>query len=126
VCPTGTSAVAFGDTWGAPRSGGRRHQGVDMIGPIGTPLLAVVDGFAEPKTNTLGGTTIWFKGNDGNRYYYAHLDHYGTLGAVQAGTIIGYMGQTGNARFSVPHLHFEVHPAGGAAVNPYPTVRAHC
>ncbi len=126
VCPTGTSAVGFGDTWGAPRSGGRRHQGVDMIGPIGVPLLAVVDGFAQPKSNTLGGITIWFTGADGNKYYYAHLDRYGKLGAVSAGDVIGYMGQTGNARFSVSHLHFEIHPGGGAAVNPYPTVRAHC
>ena len=126
VCPTGTAAVAFGDTWGAPRSGGRRHQGVDMIGPIGTPLLAVVDGVAEAKSNTLGGITIWFRGADGNKYYYAHLDHYAQLGAVHKGDVIGYMGQTGNARFSVPHLHFEIHPGGGAAVNPYPTVRAHC
>ncbi len=126
VCPTGTSAVAFGDTWGAPRSGGRRHQGVDMIGPIGVPLLAVVDGFAAAKSNTLGGTTIWFSGADGNKYYYAHLDRYGKLGAVQKGDVIGYIGETGNARFSTPHLHFEIHPGGGAAVNPYPTVRAHC
>ena len=126
VCPTGTAAVAFGDTWGAPRSGGRRHQGVDMIGPIGTPLLAVVDGVAEAKSNTLGGTTIWFQGADGNHYYYAHLDHYGKLGAVHKGDVIGFMGQTGNARFSVPHLHLEIHPNNGPAVNPYPTVRAHC
>lgn len=126
VCPTGTSAVAFGDTWGAPRSGGRRHQGVDMIGSRGTPILAVVGGFAKPKSNTLGGTTIWFTGSDGNNYYYAHLDSYGKLGAVSAGDVIGYMGDTGNAKYSVVHLHFEIHPGGGAAVNPYPTVRAHC
>jgi len=126
VCPTGDSPVAFGDTWGAPRSGGRSHQGVDMIGPIGTPLLAVVDGFAAAKSNTLGGITIWFTGSDGNKYYYAHLDHYGKIGAVSKGDVIGYMGETGNARFSVPHLHFEIHPGGGAAVNPYPTVRSHC
>jgi murein DD-endopeptidase MepM/ murein hydrolase activator NlpD len=126
VCPTGDSAVSFGDTWGAPRSGGRRHEGVDMIGPIGVPILAVVDGFATARSAELGGLVLSLVGADGNRYFYGHLDHYGKLGAVQAGDVMAYMGQTGNARFSVPHLHFEIHPAGGAAVNPYPTVRAHC
>ena len=97
-----------------------------MIGPTGVPLLAVVDGFAAAKNNTLGGVAIWFTGADGNKYYYAHLDRYEKLGAVSKGDVIGYIGQTGNAKFSVPHLHFEIHPGGGAAVNPYPTVRAHC
>lgn len=126
VCPTGAAPAPFADTWGAPRSGGRRHQGVDMIGTRGTPVLAVVDGVAEPKTNVLGGTTIWFTGADGNNYYYAHLDGYAQLGSVKAGTMIGTIGQTGNAQFSIPHLHFEIHPGGGPAVNPYPTVAAHC
>jgi len=126
MCPTGASPAPFADTWGAPRSGGRRHQGVDMIGQRGIPVLAVVDGIAEPKSNVLGGTTIWFSGVDGNKYYYAHLDKYGQLGSVKAGTVIGFLGQTGNAQFSIPHLHFEVHPGGGPAVNPYPTVAAHC
>ena len=125
LCPV-QGPVGFGDTWGAPRSGGRTHQGVDMIGARGLPLVAVVDGFASSKVNTLGGNTVTLMGADGNRYYYAHLDDWGTLGAVTAGTVVGYLGQTGNARFSVPHLHFEIHPGGGAAVNPYPTVRAHC
>ena len=124
VCPTGTANVGFGDTWGQPRSGGRRHEGVDMIGAAGTPLLAVVSGMAIPKTNTLGGITISFVGDDGNGYYYAHLERWGTTGHVEKGTVIGYMGETGNA--STPHLHFEIHPGGGAPVNPYPTVRAHC
>jgi murein DD-endopeptidase MepM/ murein hydrolase activator NlpD len=127
VCPIGTApGVFFADTWGAPRSGGRRHQGVDMIGPRGTEILAVVDGVATPRTNTLGGTTVNFRGADGNEYYYAHLDGYGQLGAVPKGTVIGYMGDTGNAKFSVVHLHFEIHPGGGTPVNPYPTVRKHC
>lgn len=126
VCPTGDAAVGFGDTWGAPRSGGRRHQGVDMIGPRGTPILAIVDGRAISGERELGGHTIHFVGSDGNTYFYGHLDEYGLLGEVQAGDIIGYMGDTGNAKSSTPHLHFEIHPGGGAAVNPYPTVRAHC
>ena len=126
VCPTGDSAVSFGDTWGAPRSGGRRHEGVDMIGPIGVPVLAVVAGVATARSAELGGNVLSLVGADGNRYFYGHLDSYGKLGAVAAGDVIAYMGQTGNARFSVPHLHFEIHPNGGVAVNPYPTVRAHC
>jgi murein DD-endopeptidase MepM/ murein hydrolase activator NlpD len=126
VCPTGAAPAPFADTWGAPRSGGRRHQGVDMIGQRGIPVLAVVDGVAEPRTNLLGGTTIWLTGADGNGYYYAHLDGYAQLGAVKAGTQIGILGQTGNAQFSIPHLHFEIHPGEGPAVNPNPTVAAHC
>lgn len=125
LCPV-QGPVGFGDTWGAPRSGGRSHQGVDMIGAKGLPIIAVVDGFAQSKVNTLGGNSIWLSGADGNKYYYAHLDGWATLGAVTAGTVIGYLGQTGNAQFSVPHLHFQIHPGGGAPVNPYPTVRAHC
>ena len=126
VCPTGSAPAPFADTWGAPRSGGRRHQGVDMIGQRGIPVLAVVDGVAEARTNALGGTTIWFTGVDGNGYYYAHLDGYRQLGSVTAGTPIGTLGQSGNAQFSIAHLHFEIHPGGGPAVNPYPTVAAHC
>ena len=126
VCPTGSAVAPFADTWGAPRSGGRRHQGVDLIGARGIPVLAVVDGIAEAKTNILGGTTISFQGADGNGYYYAHLDGYGKIGSVKAGDTIGYLGQSGNAQFSIAHLHFEIHPGEGPAVNPYPTVAAHC
>ena len=126
VCPTGTAPVGFGDTWGAPRSGGRQHQGVDMIGARGTPILAVVDGFAIAAEGRLGGLTVRLIGVDGNRYFYGHFDSYGQLGDVLAGDVIGLMGDTGNAKQSTPHLHFEIHPGGGAAVNPYPTVRAHC
>ncbi len=125
LCPV-QGFVGFADTWGAPRSGGRTHQGVDLIGARGLPLVAVVDGFVQQKVNRLGGNSVWLSGVDGNKYYYAHLDSWAAAGSVTAGTVIGTLGDTGNAKYSVPHLHFEIHPGGGAAVNPYPTVRAHC
>ncbi len=124
LCPTGSANVGFSDTWHAARSGGRLHMGTDMIGAAGTPLLAVVDGVAKPKTNELGGNTVGLLGADGNYYYYAHLERWGTVGNVTKGTVIGYMGATGNA--SGPHLHFEIHPGNGDAVNPYLTLLNHC
>jgi peptidoglycan LD-endopeptidase LytH len=126
LCPVQGTGVFFSDTWGAPRSGGRVHQGVDMIGERGLPLVAVVDGVVTARTNTLGGRAVSLNGVDGTRYYYAHLEDWAATGVVTRGTIIGYLGQTGNAQFSVPHLHFEIHPEGGAAVNPYPTIAAFC
>jgi len=123
ICPMPGSA--FADTWGAPRSGGRSHQGVDMIAPRGIPIYAVTSGFATFKTNRLGGNAASLLGDNGNRYYYAHLDSYvGESRIVFQGDVIGYNGDTGNARSSTPHLHFEIRPGGGLPTNPYPTVRA--
>lgn len=123
ICPV-LGGSAYGNTWGAPRSGGRRHQGVDMLAPTGTPLQAVVSGFVEQKNNALGGITISLRGDNGNRYYYAHLVGYeGLPGRVEQGQVIGYIGDSGNAT-GTPHLHFEIRPGGGVPVNPYPSVRA--
>jgi murein DD-endopeptidase MepM/ murein hydrolase activator NlpD len=124
MCPVAGS-TGYADTWGAPRSGGRRHQGVDMMANTGTPLVAVESGSATFKTNNLGGNVIWLTGTSGDKYYYAHLSAWeGSSRSVSKGDVIGYVGATGNT--STPHLHFEVHPGGGVAVNPYPYVRAVC
>ena len=130
VCPV-AGPVSFVDSWGDPRSGGRSHQGVDMLAARGTPLVAVESGTIKRKsTSTLGGITIWLEGRSGDAYYYAHLDAWAaglTQGmSVNAGDLVGTVGTTGNAPENVPHLHFERHPGGGAAVNPYPFVRGLC
>ena len=124
VCPI-SGPRAFGDTWGAARSGGRSHEGVDMMSPGGTPLVAVESGSVQFKTTRLGGNSVWLNGNSGTRYFYAHLSAWeGSSRSVSQGEVIGYVGATGNT--TANHLHFEVHPGGGRAVNPYPYVRAVC
>lgn len=124
ICPI-AGPRAFANTWGAGRSGGRSHEGVDMMSPGGTPLVAVESGYVQFKTTPLGGNSIWLNGNSGTRYFYAHLSAWeGSSRNVSQGEVIGYVGSTGNT--SANHLHFEVHPGGGRAVNPYPYVRAVC
>ena len=117
----------FTDSWQAPRPGGRLHEGVDIIGARGLAIYAVADGVITRMLTggTLSGNSIRLTIADGTYFFYAHLDGFAaglTVGqTVRAGQIIGYLGSTGATS---NHLHFEVHPKGGAAVNPYPLVKA--
>jgi murein DD-endopeptidase MepM/ murein hydrolase activator NlpD len=127
-CPA-SAPYSYIDTWGAARSGGRSHKGTDIMNPMGNKLHAYVDGVIHRQSNSsLGGISLYLWGDDGNEYYYAHLSRYASrVGQrVKAGELVAYNGQTGNARFTAPHLHFEVHPGHGAAVNPYPWVKRAC
>jgi murein DD-endopeptidase MepM/ murein hydrolase activator NlpD len=125
--------VSFGDTFGASRPDvkGGWHHGEDIFGPIGTPLLAVAAGTVHTVGwNAIGGWRFWLRDNQGNEFYYAHLSAYSPLAVdgrhVNAGDVIGFMGKTGDAEFSLPHLHFEIHPGALASlgydgvVAPYP------
>jgi murein DD-endopeptidase MepM/ murein hydrolase activator NlpD len=126
ACPV-AGPVEFIDSWGFRRSGGRRHQGTDMLAPTGTPAVAPVSGVVTHRPNRTGGLSYHLVGDDGAYYYGTHLSAYGASGPVSAGTVIGYVGDSGNAR-GTPHLHFEIHPGGegSGAVDPYPTVALLC
>ena len=130
VCPV-NGAASFSDTWGAPRSGGRTHKGVDMSASRGTPLVAMETGRIYRLSNsTLGGLSIYLLGNSGDVYYYAHLDAFvdGLSGgqSVSAGDLMGYVGTTGNSPSWIPHLHLGWQPGGGSWANPYAIVNSIC
>jgi murein DD-endopeptidase MepM/ murein hydrolase activator NlpD len=124
-CPV-AGPVSFVDSWGAPRSG-HTHQGVDMMGGYGTPLVAIVSGtITYAAWDGSGGNMIFLSGDDGNAYWYMHnQQNLRTSGHVGAGEQIATLGDTGNAE-GTPHLHFEYHPGGGSAVNPTPLVASIC
>lgn len=117
--------TSFISSYGYCRDGcARSHQGNDLFARSGTPVVAVEDGWVEKVgTNRLGGLTVWTRGRSGYRYYYAHLRDWAPLVAGQeilAGTVVGTVGDTGNAKGTSPHLHFQIHPGQSNAIDPYP------
>lgn len=126
LCPV-DPPHAYSDTFGDPRYAGgyHPHAGTDIFAPEGTPVRAPFPGVAEDAANALGGNAVRVLGEDGY-VYMAHLDRYGELGQVEAGTVVGYVGNTGDAIHSAPHLHFEWHPGDGDPVDPYPYLNAVC
>ncbi|MEA2024432.1 MAG: peptidoglycan DD-metalloendopeptidase family protein [Actinomycetota bacterium] len=127
VCPVAGNSW-FSNTWGAPRSGGRTHKGVDMMAGTGTKLVAMDSGKVRLNWHYAGGRQVYVYADNGMFYYYAHLSGYApglsNGQRVSKGQVIGYVGATGNA--SVPHLHLGMGPSSGVYVNPYPTVRRVC
>lgn len=114
---------SFSNDWHAPRTG-HLHQGCDVFAAMGTPCVACVTGTVNQGAGGNAGNYVRLVGDDGNVYYYMHLQRFAATGHVAAGTIIGYVGDTGNAVGGPPHLHFEIHPGGGAAMPPYPILLA--
>ncbi|VFR18335.1 peptidase, M23/M37 family [plant metagenome] len=124
----GVAANRIADTWGAARANGRSHQGVDIFARRGTAVIASTEGVVtRTGTNNLGGLVVWVMGPGRQMHYYAHLDgHAPDIGPgshVMPGDTLGYVGDTGNARGTPPHLHYGIYQSGGA-INPHPLLRA--
>ena len=123
----GVRPKALRDTWHATRSGGRKHEGIDIFARRGTPVRAATEGIVlRVGTNRLGGQVVWVLGPGGQRHYYAHLDRFSDVTAgmrVEPGRVLGFVGTSGNAAGTPPHLHYGVYQTGGA-INPYPLLRA--
>jgi murein DD-endopeptidase MepM/ murein hydrolase activator NlpD len=126
----GVRASELTDTWGAARSEGRRHEGIDIFAARGTAVVAATSGrVVRVGQNRLGGNIVYVAGEGAQLYYYAHLESFRAgLEAgdtVSAGDVIGRVGTTGNAAHTPPHLHFGIYPASNwfRAVDPYPFLR---
>lgn len=121
----GIKARDIADTWGGARSEGRTHQGVDIFAKKGTAVLSTTQGIVTKKgLDSLGGKVVWVIGPHLSRHYYAHLDDYSEQiqegDWVEVGQILGYVGNTGNAKTTPPHLHYGIYLNGVGAINPYP------
>jgi peptidoglycan LD-endopeptidase LytH len=123
----GVARERLRSSWGEPRSGGRRHEGIDIFARRGTPVLAAAAGeVVRIGHDRLGGNVVWIAGAGARMYYYAHLEAYRpglAVGeVVEPGRWLGRVGTTGNAQGTPPHLHFGVYPAATMfrAVDPAP------
>ncbi len=118
----GVRPDAIRGLFGASRDAGRRHHaGVDIFVQRLTPVLAVAAGRAMPRRDALGGNAVWLN-TPGTSYYYAHLDRIAVRDGqpVKVGDVLGYVGNTGNARNEPSHLHFGVYRWGREPIDPLP------
>lgn len=123
----GVSARRIADTFGAPRGRSRTHAGVDIFARRGTPVRSATRGVVvSVREGGLGGRQVWVLGPAGQRHYYAHLQDWAPglqrSRVVRAGDVLGFVGDTGNARGTPPHLHYGIY-AGGGAYDPLPLLR---
>ncbi|MTV50177.1 peptidoglycan DD-metalloendopeptidase family protein [Heliobacillus mobilis] len=126
--PNPIPGATLTDTFGAPRKETVTHDGIDIFAVRGTPIYATTGGVVEKVgVNAIGGNRVGIRDDDGNYHYYAHLSAYGDVRVgdhIAAGTIVGYVGNTGNARTTPPHLHYGIRSPEGDWVNPYPFLAA--
>ena len=127
VCPI-HGPNSFIDSWGFPRSGGRTHEGTDMMAAFGAPVVAIADGnITYVGVGESAGNWLILSANDGDAYWYMHnKENLTSGGPVKAGELIATVGDTGNAIGGPPHVHFEYHPGGGGPVNPYALLAGIC
>jgi len=123
----GVTHTQLRNTWGMARDGGRHHKGIDIFAARNTPIRSVTEGILETKAmRGLGGQVVYIVGPGGYRHYYAHLEEFGPQAEgdwVEAGEVIGYVGNSGNAAISSTHLHYGIYTPGGRAVNPFTYLR---
>lgn len=122
----GVSPRALADTWHGARSGGRKHEGIDIFARRGTPVRSATEGIVtQVGNNKLGGKVVWVMGPGRQYHYYAHLDAFGAVAEgmrIAPGHVLGFVGTTGNAAGTPPHLHYGIYGLNGA-INPYPILR---
>lgn len=119
--------VSYADNFGHQWGPGRTHQGIDIFAPEGTPVLAVADGIVRNKEGPIGGKMVTLELPDKTWFLYSHLATFGPKPSgshVKAGDLVGHVGDTGNALRKGAHVHFEAHPKGGPAVDPYAALKA--